>query len=235
MKSPLEHKTVRPGRLSDYSFYYSNRRAPAAQAPAVKPAKVRPKIPYKYLAVLIVALVGFLAYQHSGNADNTQQPGTPSGTSQVTQSSAETTSNECANNKLDKYIKVSIKARKLWACEGSKVVKTTPVITGIEKYAATETPLGDYSVYAKQADTVLTGSDDAGQWSDPVSYWMPFLDNQYGTYGFHDATWRNPKEFGAIDAHTSDKASHGCVELPLGAMGWLYHWAPTGISLTITD
>jgi lipoprotein-anchoring transpeptidase ErfK/SrfK len=235
MKSPLEHKTVRPGRLSDYSFYYSNRRAPVAQTPATAAPKKRPKISFKYLAVVIVVLAGFLAYQHNSNADDAKQSGTQNSASQATQASTASATNVCAGNKLAKYIKVSIKARKLWACEGSKVVKTTPVITGIEKYAATETPLGDYTVYAKQADTVLTGSDDAGQWSDPVSYWMPFLDNQYGTYGFHDATWRNPKEFGAIDAHTSDKASHGCVELPLGAMGWLYHWAPTGVSLTINE
>jgi lipoprotein-anchoring transpeptidase ErfK/SrfK len=234
MKSPLEHKTVRPGRLSDYSFYYSNRRAPAAQAQAAQTPKARRKVPIKFLAVLIFLLAGFFAYQNS-NADHTKQPSTPSSAQQITQPSAAAPANECAGNKLDKYIKVSINARKLWACEGSKIVKTTPVITGIEKYDATETPLGNYNVYAKQANTVLTGSDDAGQWSDPVSYWMPFLDNQYGTYGFHDATWRNPKEFGAIDAHTSDKASHGCVELPLGAMGWLYHWAPTGVSLTIAN
>lgn len=49
-------------------------------------------------------------------------------------------------------------------------------------------PICSYHVYGKQKDTVLTGSDASGSWNDPVSYWMPFLNNQYGTYGFHDAT-----------------------------------------------
>jgi predicted ribosomally synthesized peptide with SipW-like signal peptide len=234
MKSSLEHKTVRPGRLSDYSFYYSNRRPPAAQAvqSASSSRKRLPRIPMKFAVILLLVIGGSFAYFHSGSSDN----GKPDASSNISKSSpAVAPVNECAGNQLDKFIKVSINARKLWACEGTKVVKTTPVITGIEKYAATETPLGTYHVYAKQADTVLTGSDDAGTWRDPVSYWMPFLDNQYGTYGFHDATWRNPNEFGTIDAHTSDNASHGCVELPLGAMGWLYNWAPTGITLTVVN
>lgn len=43
---------------------------------------------------------------------------------------------------------------------------------------------------------------------------MPFLGNQYGTYGFDDAIWRADSERGSISLNSKD-ASHGCVELPL--------------------
>ncbi len=122
----------------------------------------------------------------------------------------------------------------MWACQGQKVVYDTPVVTGMEQYAADKTPTGTYHIYAKQTDTTLTGSDNTGNWSDPVHYWMPFLNNQYGTYGFHDATWRPDTAFGHIDPN-STQASHGCVELPLAASTWLYNWAQVGTTLTIEN
>jgi lipoprotein-anchoring transpeptidase ErfK/SrfK len=63
---------------------------------------------------------------------------------------------------------------------------------------------------------------------------MPFLQNKHGTYGFHDATWRNNSDFGNIDPNSKD-ASHGCVELPLNASHWLYEWAPVGTTVTIKN
>jgi lipoprotein-anchoring transpeptidase ErfK/SrfK len=61
---------------------------------------------------------------------------------------------------------------------------------------------------------------------------MPFLNNQHGTYGFHDATWRPDNEFGTVSPDSSE-ASHGCVELPLATSAWLYAWAPVGTTVTI--
>jgi lipoprotein-anchoring transpeptidase ErfK/SrfK len=61
---------------------------------------------------------------------------------------------------------------------------------------------------------------------------MPFLENQYGSYGFHDATWRSASDFGNISPDSSD-ASHGCVELPLATAKWLYSWAAIGTTVTI--
>lgn len=139
---------------------------------------------------------------------------------------------ECADNSLDKLIIVSVKERHLWACQYHKVVYDSPVVTGMEFLPADLTPRGTYHIYAKQTDTTLTGSDSTGSWSDPVSYWMPFLTNQYGAYGFHDATWRSNSDFGNIDPNSKD-ASHGCVEMPLAAIKWLYNWAPVGTTVTI--
>jgi lipoprotein-anchoring transpeptidase ErfK/SrfK len=61
---------------------------------------------------------------------------------------------------------------------------------------------------------------------------MPFLNNKYGTYGLHDATWRASTDFGNISP-SSSLASHGCVEMPLAAAAWLFDWAAIGTTVTI--
>jgi lipoprotein-anchoring transpeptidase ErfK/SrfK len=104
----------------------------------------------------------------------------------------------------------------------------------MENLPADLTPTGTYHIYAKQTDTTLTGSDSTGSWNDYVYYWMPFLDNQYGTYGFHDATWRPANAFGNVDPYSS-KGSHGCVELPLATSKWLYNWSAVGTTVTINS
>jgi lipoprotein-anchoring transpeptidase ErfK/SrfK len=244
MKSPLEHKTVRPGSLNDYSFYYSKRLAPQAAAKTPKRAIALPRFNFVHFLVFAAIAIGlaglFGTMQNRQTAAKSSTTTASKSTTQVakpkTAAAAAATKlkevNRCADNTLDKFILVDISERHLWACAGSKTAYQTPVITGMEKHASTLTPRGTYHIYAKKADTVLTGSDETGSWRDPVAYWMPFLDNQYGTYGFHDATWRSASEFGSVDPNTED-ASHGCVELPLGASGWIYAWAGVGTTLTV--
>lgn len=226
MKTSLEHKTVRPGSLSSYSFYYSKRLPPQTQNAASNTAAF-PISLGKLFILLVVVAAGYFAVMHfhTNSASPTHRPAATPLASTVNPSA-------CSGNVSGKSIKVSIGQRHLWACNGPKVAYDTPVITGMTQYASTITPTGTYKIYAKQQNTVLTGSDESGSWRDPVSYWMPFLDNQYGTYGFHDATWRDNNQFGNIDPNSS-QASHGCVELPLAAAAWLYSWAQVGTSLTI--
>jgi lipoprotein-anchoring transpeptidase ErfK/SrfK len=145
---------------------------------------------------------------------------------------AAATVNHCSENTLDQNVIVSITARHLWVCNTNQQVYDSPVVTGQEKLAADLTPTGTYHIYAKETDQTLTGSDSTGSWSDPVSYWMPFLYNQYGAYGFHDATWRAPSAFGNISPDSSD-ASHGCVELPLATAKYIYNWSQVGTTVTI--
>ena len=235
MAKSLEHKTIRPGSLNNYSFYYSNQQPDSINNDtAAKPKKFN-KILGLFLLISAAAFVGF----HQSNTSNSpaaapQKNNVVAGPKTSAKSATPAAVvNNCAGNTLDKFISISVGQRKLWACSGTKEVYASSVITGIEKYPATETPLGTYKIYSKTQDTVLTGSDATGSWRDPVSYWMPFLDNQYGTYGFHDATWRNPSEFGNIDPATADNASHGCVELPLATSKWLYNWSVVGTTLTI--
>lgn len=142
------------------------------------------------------------------------------------------TSTACQNNDLAKLILVSISQRHLWACSGAAQDYDSAVVTGMMNLPADLTPVGTYHIYAKQTDTYLKGSDSTGSWNDYVYYWMPFLTNQYGEYGFHDATWRPDSAFGNIDPNSND-GSHGCVELPLATAHWLYDWAAVGTTVTI--
>ena len=151
-------------------------------------------------------------------------------------SSASTSSkpNACASNSLSQLVLVSISQRHLWACNGSTVAYSSAVITGIDYLAADLTPTGTYHIYAKETNVNLVGHDSTGSWNDHVSYWMPFLYNQYGAYGIHDATWRNPNQFGSISP-SSSQGSHGCVEAPLATAAWVYNWSKIGTTVTIEN
>ena len=140
--------------------------------------------------------------------------------------------NECAANTLPQLVLVSISQRHLWACGGTKVLFSSAVVTGIMTLPADLTPVGTYHIYAMQTNRYLTGTDSTGSWNDYVHYWMPFLYNQYGAYGLHDATWRPANAFGNISPYSSN-ASHGCVELPLATAAWLYNWVHIGTTVTI--
>jgi lipoprotein-anchoring transpeptidase ErfK/SrfK len=138
----------------------------------------------------------------------------------------------CQSNTLSQLVLVSISKRRMWACAGSSTVYDSAVVTGMENLPADLTPTGTYHIYSKQRDLYLNGSDSTGSWHDYVYYWMPWLSNQYGVYGFHDATWRKASAFGNISPYSSN-ASHGCVELPLATAKWLYNWASVGTTVTI--
>lgn len=240
--SALESKTVRPG-LMRYSFYASERR-PVSQA-AVAKAKPQPRRHGWLIALALIVLLGAGVYalkpSSAKTVSDSHSSKTPVATSQIHKSTppaaapavaTATPVNNCAGNSLANFIKVSISQRHLWACQGEKSVYDSPIVTGIDYLAADRTPVGTYHIYGKYTDLTLRGSDSTGSWSDPVSYWMPFLSNQYGQYGFHDATWRSDSDFGNIDPNSAN-ASHGCVELPLATAKWLFDWAPVGTTLTI--
>jgi L,D-transpeptidase catalytic domain len=237
----LQNKTVRPGSLTGYSYYYSSRRplsAGKAPRPKMHAVQVRPFLRWALLAILLLGLLIFgpiLLRRANDTVSSSSGSLTPSANSSNRGGSAApavTTAGPCAGNQLNQFILVSISQRHLWACQGSRAAYDTPVVTGIDYLAADKTPAGTYHIYGKVTNTTLTGSDSTGAWSDSVKYWMPFLRNQYGTYGLHDATWRAGSAFGNISPNSAD-ASHGCVELPLSAASWLYNWASVGTTVTV--
>jgi lipoprotein-anchoring transpeptidase ErfK/SrfK len=241
--SSLETKTIRPGSLGAYSRYYHSNRTPANLAPGYIVTSHSKLITgkLKALAVAIVLLVTAVAgltfiishqAQQANSAGTSLTPSTATNSSRDAPAAVSTVTNHCAGNNLSQLVLVSIGQRHMWACQGDKTVYDSPVITGINYLAADVTPGGTYQISAKITDTTLTGADSTGSWSDPVSYWMPFLNNQYGSYGFHDATWRPNSAFGAISPSSSN-ASHGCVELPLATAKWLYNWVQVGTTVTI--
>jgi lipoprotein-anchoring transpeptidase ErfK/SrfK len=241
----LNQKTIRPGSLVGYSYYHSNRR-PARGGKAL--AKTKPKgrtrrFPVLAIVLVVMALAGFMFVRgnpaakpattnsSTGTSANNAPKTAPS---KAAPAAVPAVTNHCSANDLDRLVLVSVSQRHLWACQGATTVYDSPVVTGIQYLAADLTPAGTYHIYGKERDLTLTGSDTTGSWSDPVSYWMPFLRNQYGSYGFHDASWRANSDFGNISPNSSD-ASHGCVELPLSAAAWLYNWASVGTAVTIEN
>lgn len=240
----LNHKTIRPGSLVGYSYYHSDRRPVGGKAFTAKSGR---RTWRRWAVVLVLIVSAWAGFQllNGGNAPVRQPAAVKTSTANTPKSSptkpapapaavVPTVTNHCAGNNLDKMVLVSISQRHMWACQGAETVHDSPVVTGIQYLAADLTPTGTYHIYGKQRDLTLTGSDTTGSWSDPVSYWMPFLRNQYGTYGFHDATWRANSDFGNISPDSAD-ASHGCVELPLGSAQWLYDWAKVGTTVTIEN
>lgn len=240
MKSSLESKTIRPG-LASYSFYRSDRHPVPRRASDSFGARGTRHRGRKLRVAVVVVLAALILFAGMRVFNNQQQPVSSGSsaapavtTAPVEKQAAPTASNECAGNTADKLVLVSVSQRHLWACDNDKLAYDAPVVTGIETTAATKTPRGTFKIYGKQTDTVLTGSDSTGSWRDSVYYWMPFLDNEHGTFGFHDATWRPATDFGNIDPNT-DKASHGCINLSLATAKWLYGWAPVGTTVAIKD
>lgn len=208
---------------------------------AARPARKRRSLNKPLIGALIVAVLGFAAFHvlHDKPAAAplknlkvaTAEASAPSQASGA-KSAAAAKPDPCAANDQPKLALVSIGQRHLWACDGTTVAYDSAVVTGMENLAADLTPTGTYHVYGKQTNLYLNGSDSTGSWHDHVYYWMPFLDNQYGAYGFHDATWRPADAFGNISPYSSN-ASHGCVELPLATAKWLYNWVAIGTPVTI--
>jgi lipoprotein-anchoring transpeptidase ErfK/SrfK len=233
--STIEHKTIRPGSLN-YTYYKSG---VSPEAPKDIPKKHRFRF-RSLVLVLAIIIIAPIAYTAAASSGTTKTPITPNKTAPAvtTKTTVKTTAptaaavNHCSSNTLSQLILVSISARHLWACNGSTSVYDSPVVTGDTEHADTLTPIGTYHIYAKETDRTLTGSDENGSWSDFVNYWMPFLYNQYGAYGLHDATWRDASAFGNIDP-SSSTASNGCVELPLATAKWLYNWDSVGTTVTI--
>jgi hypothetical protein len=226
VKKHRESSTAEPYAYQEYASARKSKDTEHA-----KPARRRRHtLHYKLFVVLALAVLVFFAWPASGIHSIPKVTKQPPAKKTVVAAAPVTT--ECTDNTLDELVVVSISERHLWACNASTVAYDSPVVTGMEMYPADLTPPGTYHVYAKETDLTLRGCDTTGCWNDFVNYWMPWLDNQYGQYGFHDATWRPDNAFGNISPDSTD-ASHGCVELPLATAKWLYNWAQVGTTVTI--
>jgi len=231
MNFPLEHKTVRPGNFVGYNYYHSKR---SEQAELINQTR-KPLNRTRKLSIVLVGLILiFTAIALKANNTAEKYISIPVSKTTPAVSGTAVATNSCSSNKLSQEILVSLSQRHLWACNYQKILFSSPVVTGDSQYADTVTPAGTYQIYAKETGITLTGSDQISSWNDYVNYWMPFLDNSYGAYGLHDATWRANNEFGNIDPSSSN-ASHGCVELPLATAKWLYNWVNVGTTVQINS
>ncbi len=227
-----------PKSKSTYPPVYRSDRSPAPRSAGRQtssaPQRRRHHLWPLYLLILVAAgwLVLFSPFS-SHTVKETTPPLSQSGQAATnTAPKPVPTSTVCNGNTLANLILVSISQRHLWACSYAVLSYNSAVVTGMENYPADLSPPGTYHIYAKETNLYLKGSDSTGSWNDFVHYWMPFLQNQYGVYGVHDATWRPANAFGNISPY-SNNASHGCIETPLGTAQWLFNWAPIGTTVTI--
>lgn len=185
-----------------------------------------------FVVIVAVIFTGTYVFKQQ-NSKKTEAAKNADTVAQNTPNSDPAETNPCKLNTGGKVVFVDTAKRHLWACTGTTKSYDSAVITGYDGLASTITPVGTYEIYDKLTEQTLTGSDEKGSWNELAHYWEPFLSNKYGVYGFHDATWRNSKEFGTIPT-TSKDASHGCIELPLAAMKWFAEWSEIGTTLVVT-
>ena len=120
-----------------------------------------------------------------------------------------------------KLIIVNLSDQWLYVYEGQNQVYDAPVSTGRD---GMETPTGTFSIYAKLKVQTMDGVTDGEKWVVPN---VPNVMYINGGVALHGTYWHN--RFG-----TGARLSHGCVNLPLRAAGWLYDWAPIGTTVRVT-
>lgn len=132
--------------------------------------------------------------------------------------------NRCAHNDAAQKVIVSIAAQHLWMCAHHRLVRQTPVTTGMAG-RWTNTPTGNYWIQGRDRDTTLTLNTGA---TYAVKYWIPF---DAPLFGFHDSSWQH-FPYGSPKYKTA--GSHGCVHMPLRAIAFLYRWVarPTAVHIS---
>jgi len=126
-----------------------------------------------------------------------------------------------------KVIVVSLATQSLTAYENDKVVATTVVATG---RPALPTLTGTFHIKAK-----YTPYQFISPWPKSSPYWYASAWVKYamlyedGGYFIHDAPWRTVYGPGA----DLTNGTHGCVNVPLSTMSFLYKWASVGTTVVV--
>ena len=116
---------------------------------------------------------------------------------------------------------VSLGQQALWAFDGDRVVRTSYISTGREKF---RTPPGLFYVNTKIDSQTMAGVIGGESYNVPdVPYVMYFTDRGHAIHGTY---WH--ENFG-------QPMSHGCVNLPMDVAAWIYGWAPVGMAVLIME
>jgi lipoprotein-anchoring transpeptidase ErfK/SrfK len=113
-----------------------------------------------------------------------------------------------------RWIDIDLTNQQLAAYEGQKLVRLTPVSTGLPR---TPTPTGQYHIQIKLRYDDMSGID---YFLPNVPYVMYF----HGGYGIHGTYWH---------ARFGQPMSHGCVNVPTAVAEWLFDWATVGTMVNI--
>ena len=126
-----------------------------------------------------------------------------------------------------KLIVVTLATQSLTAYENGKVVATTVVATG---RPALPTLTGTFHIKAKYAPYQFISP-----WPKSSTYWYASAWVKYamlyedGGYFIHDAPWRTVYGPGA----NLTNGTHGCVNVPLSTMTFLYKWVSVGTTVIV--
>lgn len=107
------------------------------------------------------------------------------------------------------WIDVDISKQRAYAYEGTTLVRSFVVSTGIAAYP---TVTGTYRIYVKYRYAPMSG---VGWYLPNVPYVMYF----YKGYGLHGTYWHN--NFGT-------PMSHGCINFTIADAGWVYSFTSVG-------
>ena len=115
-------------------------------------------------------------------------------------------------------ILVDISDQVLYFYQDGTLSWSTKVVTGNQ--GNHDTPKGRYTLKKTNFEpnkTLRGRNDDGSRYASFVNYWMPF----YGSYGFHDASWRGSWEY--TPTRYQGHGSHGCVNMQWEAAKKLYN------------
>jgi len=118
-----------------------------------------------------------------------------------------------------KLITVDIGKQMVYAWEGGKMIYSTKASTGM-RYTPTVT--GTFQIQRK-----IPLQNMKGNYPPYPPYDLKNVPNVmyfYQAYAIHGAYWHN--KFGL-------KVTHGCVNVPVAASGWLFNWADVGTQVMV--
>ena len=113
-----------------------------------------------------------------------------------------------------RWIDVNLSKQTLDAVEGTTVVRSFLVSTGVSQFP---TVTGQFHIYVKYLYTLMHGDN---YYLPNVPYTMYF----YKSYGIHGTYWHH--NFG-------HRMSHGCVNMYTPDAEWMYYWASVGTLVNI--
>jgi lipoprotein-anchoring transpeptidase ErfK/SrfK len=112
------------------------------------------------------------------------------------------------------WIDIDLSEQMLYAYDGTDLVDSFLVSTGVDQYP-TET--GQYHIYVKYRSSLMHGND---YYLPDVPYTMYYS----GDFSIHGTYWHH--NFGT-------PMSHGCVNMDTSDAEWLYNWASVGTLVNI--
>ena len=131
------------------------------------------------------------------------------------------------NAGVGKVIVVSLSRQVLTAYQDGSAILTTFVATGRPQLP---TPPGVYRIFARYSPYQMISPWPYGSpWWYPPSWTNFAMEFIGGGYFIHDAPWRSWYGPGA----NLYNGTHGCVNVPYGAMATLWNWAPIGTTVVV--